>query len=234
MKVFVLAGGEGTRLKPYTYNAPKPMLMLGGKPILEYVLLNLKKAGLKDVTITCGYHHEQITGYFGDGKKLGMKLEYAIEKERMNTAGSILPHKDKVDGTFAVVMGDHLTNLDLADMVKRHKESGNLATIALYKESMPLEYGVAEVKDGMITGFKEKPLLEHLFNTAIYVFEPEVFEHIKEKEDFAKNVIPRLLSEKKKVGAYVFEDVWFDIGRVSDYERFVELFRVVKLMGDLK
>jgi NDP-sugar pyrophosphorylase family protein len=233
MKTFVLAGGEGTRLKPYTYSTPKPMLMLGGKPILEYVLQNLKKAGIKDAIITAGYHHEQIMDYFGDGKKLGMKLEYAIEKERMNTAGSILPHKDKVDGTFAVVMGDHLTNLDLSDMLKQHKESGAMATIALFKDSMPLEYGVADVEDGLIKGFKEKPMLEHLYNTAIYIFEPEVFDYIKEKEDFAKNVIPRLLSEKKKVGAYVFDDVWFDIGRISDYERFVELFRVVKLLKDL-
>jgi len=234
MKVFVLAGGEGTRLKPYTYSTPKPMLMLGGKPILQYALENIKRAGMKDVLITAGYFHEKIQSYFGDGKKLGLNIEYCIEKERMNTAGSILPHKDKVDGTFVVLMGDQITNIDIADMVEHHKKSGALATIALYKEKMPLEYGVAEVKGGQITGFREKPLLEHLYNTAIYVFEPEIFDYIKEKEDFAKNVIPRLLSEKKKVAAYVFEDVWFDIGRVSDYERFVELFKVGKLLKDLK
>lgn len=234
MKVFVLAGGEGTRLKPYTYSTPKPMLMLGGKPIIEYALENIKRAGFKEVTITAGYLHEKIQAYFGDGKKMGMNIEYSIEKERMNTAGSILPHKEKVNDTFVVLMGDQITNIDITDMIEHHKKSGALATIALYKQKMPLEYGVAEVNEGQITGFKEKPLLEHLYNTAIYVFEPEIFDYIKEKEDFAKNVIPRLLSEKKKIAAYVFDEVWFDIGRVSDYERFVELFSLMRLLKDLK
>ncbi|MBD3210380.1 NTP transferase domain-containing protein [Candidatus Micrarchaeota archaeon] len=234
MKVFVLAGGEGTRLKPYTYNTPKPMLVLGGKPILEYVLQNIKKAGYNEVVLTVGYKHEQIQSYFEDGSRFGMNIEYAVEGERLNTAGSILPHKDKVDDTFAVVMGDHLTNLDLSDMFEHHKKSGAAATIALFKDSIPLEYGVAHVENGSIRGFQEKPLLEKLYNTAIYIFEPEIFEHIQPKEDFAKNVIPRLLAENRKVSAYVFDDVWFDIGRVSDYERFSELFRVIKLVDDLQ
>lgn len=233
MKVFVLAGGEGTRLKPYTYNTPKPMLMLGGKPILQYVVENLKRCGLKDIVMTVGYHHEQVTSHFGDGSKLGVKIEYSIEKERMNTAGSILQFRGKVKETFAVVMGDHLTNIDLSDVLKHHKKSKAIATIALYKGKIPLEYGVAEVKDGRVVGFKEKPLLEHLYNTAIYIFEPEIFDHIKDKEDFAKDVIPRLLASKKEVGAYVFEGVWTDIGRVRDYERYVEIFDLMELVSDL-
>ena len=232
MKVFVLAGGEGTRLRPYTYTIPKPMMELGGKPILQYVLENLKRCGFKDVIITAGYEHEKITDYFGDGKKFGMKLEYSIEKEKLNTAGSIVRHKQ--DKTFAVVMGDHLTNLDLSKMLDHHKKSGALATIALYKSSLPLEYGVAEIKDNKITGFREKPLLEHLYNTAIYIFEPEIFDHINEKEDFAKDVIPRLIAADKKVVPYVFDDVWFDIGRVSDYEQLVETFKIMKLFNDLR
>ncbi|NYZ73831.1 nucleotidyltransferase family protein [Candidatus Micrarchaeota archaeon] len=234
MKTFILAGGEGTRLRPYTYNTPKPMLMVGGKPILQYVIDNLKRAGLKDLIITCGYKHEQITSYFGDGSKFGVKMEYAIEKEKMNTAGSILPYKGKVKESFVVVMGDHLTNIDMTEMVKSHKKSGAMATIALYRSSLPLEYGVAKTEGGNVTGFTEKPLLAHLYNTAIYVFEPEIFDYIKDKEDFAKDVFPRLLASKKKINAYVFDDVWFDIGRISDYERLDELFKVIKLAEDLK
>jgi len=234
MKAFVLAGGEGTRLRPYTYSAPKPMLMLGGKPILQYVIDNLERCGITDLVITVGYQHEQIISYFGDGRKSGVKIEYAIEKERKNTAGSILDYKGKVKETFVVVMGDHLTNLDLADMLKSHKKSGAIATIALYKSRMPLEYGVAKVEGSSVVGFVEKPLLEHLYNTAIYIFEPQIFDYIKEKEDFAKDVFPRLLASKKKINAYVFEDVWFDIGRVSDYERLDELFKVMKLVRDLE
>ena len=231
MRAFVLAGGEGTRLRPYTYTTPKPMLKLGDKPILQYVIENLKRSGIKDIVLTVGYKHEQIEDYFGDGKKFGVKIEYSVEKERMNTAGSILHYKDMKD-TFAVVMGDHLTNIDMKEMLENHKKSGAIATIALYKNKTTLEYGVADVEDGKVTAFKEKPGLEHLYNTAIYILEPEIFDYIKEKEDFAKNVFPRLLAEGKAINAYVFEGVWFDIGRVTDYDRFVELFGLMKLLKD--
>ncbi len=231
MKAFILAGGEGTRLRPYTYNVPKPMLMLGGKPILQYVVENARRAGIKDLVLTVGYKHEQVTDYFGDGSAFGVRIEYSVEKEKMNTAGSILPYKGKVKETFAVVMGDHLTDLDLADMLKSHKKSGAVATIALYHQKQPLEYGVADLKDGSVVGFREKPMLEHFFNTAIYIFEPEIFDHIREKEDFAKDVFPRILKSGRKINAYVFDGVWYDIGRISDYERFVETFSVIKLAG---
>jgi len=234
MRVFVLAGGEGTRLRPYTYSAPKPMLMLGGKPILQYVLENLKRAGMKDIVLTVGYRHDVITSYFGDGSKLGLKIEYSIEKEKLNTAGSIAHFKGKVKETFAVVMGDHLTNLDMAKMLQSHKKSGAIATIALYHAKNPLEYGVAKVEGGKVVGFQEKPMLEHDYNTAIYLFEPEIFDYIKEKEDFSKDVFPRLLGAKKPLNAYVFDGVWFDIGRVSDYERFVELFNVIRFLQEMK
>ncbi len=229
MKAFILAGGEGTRLRPYTYNVPKPMLMLGGKPILQYVIENVRRAGIKDMVLTVGYKHEQVTSYFGDGSRFGVKIEYSVEKEKMNTAGSILHFKGTVRETFAVVMGDHLTDLDMADMLRSHKKSGAIATIALYHKKQSLEYGVADLKDGTVVGFREKPMLEHFYNTAIYIFEPEIFDYIKAKEDFAKDVFPRLLSSGKNINGYVFEGVWYDIGRVSEYERFVEMFNVSSL-----
>jgi len=222
MKTFILAGGEGTRLRPYTYEKPKPMLPIGEeqKPILYYVVQNLKRAGLTDYIMTVGYKHEKIDEYFGDGSKFGVKIEYAVEKEKMNTAGSILPLNDKVDDTFVVVMGDHITNIDVKEMIEHHRKSKCLATIALLKGKIPIEYGVAEVDyKGHVTTFKEKPLIENLYNVAIYVFEPEIFKYIKEKDDFAKNVFPRMLEKKEKINAYVFEKVWYDIGRVVDYEK---------------
>jgi mannose-1-phosphate guanylyltransferase/phosphomannomutase len=234
MRAFILAGGEGTRLRPYTYTVPKPMLMLGGKPILQYVIDNLKRGGIKDIVITCGYRHEQISSYFGDGSKFGVKISYSIEKEKMNTAGSVLNCGDRPKETFVVAMGDQLTNIDLAEMVKHHKKSGAAATIALYRKKVPLEYGIATVRGSSIVGLAEKPVLEHLYNTAIYVLEPEILNYIKEKEDFAKDVIPRLLAEGKKIEAHIFHDVWFDIGRVSDYERLTELFDIIRLLSDLE
>lgn len=234
MHVFVLAGGEGTRLRPYTYSIPKPMMVLGGKPLLQYVLENLRRCGFSDVTLTVGYKHETIVDYFGDGSKFGMKIAYSIEKEKLNTAGSIYAFRKGVKGTFAVVMGDHLTDIDMKDMLKKHREGGNIATIALYHAKSPLEYGIATIKGGKVTGFSEKPVLEHYYNTAIYIFEPEIFEFIGEKEDFGRDVFPKLLKAGKPINAYVFDGVWFDIGRVSDYERFVESFNLMRMLEKLK
>lgn len=235
MKTFILAGGEGTRLRPYTYEKPKPMLEIGDekKPILYYVVQNLKRAGLREYIMTVGYLNEKIMDYFGDGEKFGVKIEYAVETEKMNTAGSILPMKEKIDDTFVVVMGDHITNIDMKEMIEHHRKSGCIATIALLKGKIPIEYGVAEVNDkGYVTEFKEKPMIENLYNVAIYVFEPEVFKYIKEKEDFAKNVFPRMLDKKEKINAYVFEKLWYDVGRVVDYEKLNKELKMKEIFKD--
>ncbi|MBU0532123.1 nucleotidyltransferase family protein [Candidatus Micrarchaeota archaeon] len=233
MKAFILAGGEGTRLRPYTYATPKPMLPIGGKPILQYVIENIKRAGIKDYLLTVGYLHEQITNYFGNGSKFDVRIEYAIENEKMNTAGSVLPHADKVNSTFIVAMGDHITNIDIKKMIEHHKKTGAIATIALLQHQIPIQFGMAEVENGLVTGFKEKPILNHLYNVAIYVFEPEIFKYIKSKEDFAKDVFPRMLKKGEKISAFIFDDVWFDIGQVSEYERLNEEFETSKLLKDL-
>jgi NDP-sugar pyrophosphorylase family protein len=234
MKAFILCGGEGTRLRPYTYKTPKPMLTVGGKPILEYVIENLKKGGVSENYLTVGYLHEQIIDYFGEGSRHGTKIEYSIEKERLNTAGSILPLKNKVDGTFIVAMGDHITNINIREMVSEHKKSGAIATIALLRHEIPLQFGVADVKDGHVTGFREKPTLRQLFNIAIYVFEPEIYDYIGEKEDFAKDVFPRMLDKGEKINAYIFDDVWYDLGHVGEYERLNSEEELAKLRESLK
>jgi len=234
MKAFILCGGEGTRLRPYTYTTPKPMLPVGGKPILQYVVENLKRGGVKDITLTSGYLAEQISEYFGDGSKMGLKIENVIETEKLDTAGSVLPHKDKVKGTFVVAMGDHITNIDIKKMVDSHKKSGAIATIALLQKKIPVQFGIAEVEGGCVKGFREKPLLEHLYNVAIYVFEPEIFNYIEEKEDFARQVFPRLLEKGEKINAFLFNDVWFDIGQISEYERLNEEFETARLFRELK
>jgi mannose-1-phosphate guanylyltransferase/phosphomannomutase len=234
MKAFVLCGGEGTRLRPYTYDTPKPLLKVGGKAILQYVIENLRKGGVDDICLTVGYLHEQIMDFFGDGSKLGTKISYSVEEEKLNTAGSIVPLKDRVDGTFVVAMGDHITNIDMKDMIEQHRKSGAKATIALLKHEIPLQFGVADVKDGSVSGFREKPVLKQLFNIGIYVFEPEIFSYIKKKDDFAKNVFPRMLEKGERINAYVFDDIWYDLGHTSEYERLnseEELSRLRKKLG---
>ncbi len=231
MKAVILAGGEGTRLRPYTYETPKPMLPIGEeqKPILYYVIENLKRAGIRDFIIAAGYKHGKIVDYFGDGSKLGVRIEYSIEKEKLNTAGAVLRLKPKLKESFVVAMGDHITNISISEMMDSHKRSGCIATVALLKGKIPIEYGVAEVKNNRIVEFVEKPAIEKLYNTAIYIFEPGIFDYIKEKEDFAKDVFPRLLRMKKEINAFIFEGLWYDVGRVSDYEKLNKELKISEL-----
>jgi len=235
MKAIVLCGGKGTRLRPYTYTIPKPMLPLGKKPILQFVLSSLSRAGISEAYLTVGYLHEQIEEYFGNGSKFGLKLHYSVEKSEMGTAGSILPLAEKMDGPFVVMMGDHLSSLDIASVIAAHKKSGNIATIALNKKGVPLEYGVADLgEDGSIIRFREKPIVENYVNTGVYVFEPEIFKFIKPGEDFANHVFPRLLEAKKKIGGFVFTDYWLDIGRTTDYEHINQYISVIDLALGMK
>lgn len=234
VKAIVLCGGRGTRLRPYTYTIPKPMLPLGKKPLLEYVLSSLRNAGITEAYLTVGYLHEQIKEYFGDGSRVGMKLHYSVESSELGTAGSIIPLMGKMDGTFVVMMGDHLSNLDVAKVVEFHKKHQALATIALNKKGVPLEYGVADLEGERILRFREKPIVENYVNTGVYVFEPEIFEHIKPREDFANDVFPRLLEKKLKVCGFVFSDYWLDIGRTTDYEHINQFISVIDLTKALK
>ncbi len=234
-KAIVLCGGKGTRLRPYTYTIPKPMLPLGKKPILQYVLSSLARAGITDAYLTVGYLHEQIEAYFGDGKKFGLKLHYSVETSVLGTAGSIIPLMGRMDDTFVVMMGDHLSNLDIAAVIAAHKKSGNIATIALNKKGVPLEYGVADLDaDGNVARFREKPIVENYVNTGVYIFEPEIFEFIRPGEDFANNVFPRLIEQGKKIGGFVFTDYWLDIGRTTDYEHINQFISVIDLALGMK
>lgn len=230
MRAYVLCGGKGTRLRPYTYSIPKPMLPLGDKPLLEFVVNNLRKNGITDLVLTVGYLRERIQEYFGDGKKFGVKIRYIVEQEEMNTAGSISPDKKNIDDTFVVVMGDHLTNINLKKMIDFHRRHNGIATLGLKKQGIPLDYGVAELdKEGRIVGFKEKPILQNLINSAIYVFEPEIKDYLEPGLDFAMDVFPRLLKQGKKIYGYPFEEYWMDVGHLQDYENINKLISLVDM-----
>ncbi len=230
MKAFILCGGKGTRLRPHTYTIPKPMLTLGKRPILQFVIGNLASSGVKDLILTVGYLKDQIINYFGDGKDFGVNITYSEEEKEMNTAGSILPNKKDIDSTFVVVMGDHLTLIDIKKMLKYHKEKKAMATMGLKLQGLPLEYGVAELDgDNAITGFKEKPILKNYVNTGVYILEPEIYDYIAPKDDFAKNVFPKMLDDKKKLIGYPIEEYWIDIGRIHDYERLDQTLSIFDL-----
>lgn len=146
-------------------------------------------------------------------------------------AGSILEFKGNVKESFFVVMGDHLSDIRLKKLMESHRKSKAVATIALTKQEMQLEYGIVELEGNDIAEFSEKPRYEFFINTGIYAFEPEIFGYIKEKDDFAKQVFPRLLTAKKKINSFVFDEYWVDVGRVGDYERLNEFIKVTTLVS---
>ncbi len=222
MKAVILCGGIGERMRPLTLETPKPLLKIGGFAILDYIFENLKKNKISEVVLTVGYLKEKIINHYGSGEKLGIKIEYLKEEEKKNTAGSILPLKGKINEDFVVMMGDQLTNINIEKMKKYHEKNGAIATIALKKKEYKIEYGVVELDGHFVKCFKEKPVLEKYVNTAIYIFKPEIFNYIKEKEDFAKDVFPRLLEKGEKIAAYLMDDEWVDIGRLEDYQKLNE------------
>ncbi|MFH1095750.1 MAG: nucleotidyltransferase family protein [Candidatus Micrarchaeota archaeon] len=235
MKAIICCGGQGTRLRPLTYTTPKPMLPLGERPILEYVVRHLKRNGFNDIYMTVGYLKEQIMNYFGDGSKWGVKIQYAVEEGEAGTAGSLVPLRKWADEPFLVQMGDHLSRLNLKKMYAYHKKQGGIATVSLKRTGVPLEYGVAKLDaKERIVAFEEKPIVRNLVNAGVYVLEPRIFDYIKPKEDFAKNVFPRLLASKQQINGFVFDEYWLDIGRPADYEKISEMVTVMEMVGELE
>ena len=221
MKAVILAGGKGTRLKPYTTVFPKPLMPINDKPILEIVIRQLKSHAFDDVIITVGHLAELIVTFFGDGSKFGVKIDYSREDKPLGTAGGLGLVKDELNETFLMINGDVLTTLDFSDLVNYHKRNGAIATIALKKRDVKIDFGVVEIDDGnSIVGYSEKPKIDHLVSMGVYIFEPRVLEYIKPTEylDFP-DLIKRLISNGETVKGYVYDGYWLDIGRPDDYDR---------------
>ena len=184
MKAVVMAGGEGTRLRPMTANQPKPLLPVCNKPIMEHVLRLLKRHGFDETVVTVQFLASLVRNYFGDGEDVGMSLQYATEEAPLGTAGSVKNAEDELrDEPFLVISGDALTDIDLTAMVRAHKENGALVTVGLTRVPNPLEFGIIIVgEDGRIQRFLEKPTWGQVFsdtvNTGIYVMEPEVLAEV--------------------------------------------------------
>ncbi|WP_123664215.1 mannose-1-phosphate guanyltransferase [Actinocorallia herbida] len=225
MKAVVMAGGEGTRLRPMTANQPKPLLPVINRPIMEHVLRLLKRHGFTETVVTVQFLAALIRNYFGDGEELGMSLQYATEEIPLGTAGSVKNAEDALkDDRFLVISGDALTDIDLTDMVRFHKENGALVTIGLKRVPNPLEFGIIIVDDeGRIQRFLEKPTWGQVFsdtvNTGIYVMEPEVLERVApgESVDWSSDVFPRLLAEGAPLFGYVADCYWEDVGTHESY-----------------
>ena len=183
MKAVILAGGEGTRLRPLTSNQPKPMLPMANRPMLEHIVRLLSEHGFDDIVVTVAFLANQIRNYFGDGSDFGVHMRYASEDSPLGTAGSVRNAAEELDDTFLVISGDVLTDIDLTEFVAAHREAGAFGSIALKRVEDPVEFGIVITRpDGSIDRFLEKPTWGQVFsdtiNTGMYVLEPEVFEFI--------------------------------------------------------
>jgi mannose-1-phosphate guanylyltransferase/phosphomannomutase len=226
VKAVVMAGGEGTRLRPVTSNQPKPMVPIVGKPCMEHIVELLRTHGFEDVIITVAFLPQAIRSYFGDGESLGVHIEYSVEESPLGTAGSVRLAADKLDDTFLVISGDALCDFDLAKLVKSHRKKGAAVTIGLKSVPNPLEFGIVVVDDeGRVERFLEKPSWGQVFsdtiNTGVYVLEPEVLQHVPTDRpfDFSKELFPLLLEMGRPIYGFPMEGYWQDIGNLDQYRQ---------------
>jgi mannose-1-phosphate guanylyltransferase len=221
MKAVILAGGLGTRLQPYTNSLPKPMLPLGEKPILEHLIEWIKKNGVKEIVLCVSYLRKKIEDYFGDGKKFGVKIEYAISKKPLATAGQLKTAEKFIDDTFVCLYGDSIYNFSLKNMISDHKRKKSTVTMSLYDYKFNMKYGVIDTTNtGRVTAWNEKPELSAKINMGCYVMESEVFQLIpKNKQYGMDDVIQKALSKKKKISSVISKKGFIDIGDKETYEK---------------
>ncbi|NLF27081.1 MAG: NTP transferase domain-containing protein [Clostridiales bacterium] len=226
MKAIIMAGGEGSRLRPLTCDCPKPMMRLMDRPVMEYALKLLKKHGIREAAVTLGYLPDAIVDFFGDGSEWGLTLRYYTERVPLGTAGGVRQAADFLNETFCVLSGDGVTDLDLTAALKFHRERGALATMVLTRVANPLEYGVVVTgPDGRVRSFQEKPgpgeVISDTINTGIYILEPEILDRVPDGKpcDFGSELFPKLVQEGQKVFGCVLEGYWCDIGDVPAYLR---------------
>lgn len=227
MRAVILAGGKGTRLKPFTVAFPKPLMPLGDVPIVEVLVRRLVEFGITEVTLTLGHLADLIRAYF-DRRQLvcpQLNLRYIQEDRPTGTAGS-LSSVGGLDQTFLVMNGDLLTDLDFDGLVAFHRREGAALTIAAHARTLKIDLGVLEIgSDARLTGYREKPELQYNVSMGVYVYEPRVLNYIAYGEylDFPDLVL-KLLAAGEKVSAWPWEGLWLDIGRPDDYARAQSLF----------
>ncbi|MHA1143821.1 MAG: nucleotidyltransferase family protein [Candidatus Helarchaeota archaeon] len=229
LKAVILAGGRGTRLKPYTVVFPKPLVPIGDKPILEILIKQLVKFGIKDFIFATGHLAELIKAFFNDGSKFGVKIKYSKEDTPLGTVGPLSKLGDQLTETFIVMNGDVLTDLDFNALIKFHEKSKAIATIALHERTVKIDYGVIELDDAKkLINYSEKPSINYRVSMGIYVFEPKILKYIPEGEYYdLPDLILKLINSGEIVKGYKYDGYWLDIGRPDDYERAQEEFDTI-------
>ena len=229
-RAVILAGGKGTRLKPYTISLPKPLVPLGDKPILEIIIFQLKKYGFDHITITVNHLAEIIKAFFGDGSKWDIKIDYTFESKPLSTMGPLTLIPDLPEN-FLVMNGDVLTDLNLEDFFQFHVHNNNLFTISSFRRTDKIDYGVLHGNsEKKLINFEEKPNFDFLVSMGIYMVNKKIVEYIPKDTFFGFDHLMKLLIEKSELASlYEFNGYWLDIGRPDDYEKAVN--EINKLTG---
>jgi NDP-sugar pyrophosphorylase family protein len=220
LKVVILAGGRGTRLKPYTHVLPKPLMPVDQFPILEIVIRSLARNGLRDIIICTGYMSEIIESFCGRGERFGVKIDYSREDKPLGTAGSLALLGDKLKSTFMVMNGDILVALDICAFIKSHMERKALVTIGLKKRRTETKLGVVKLSRSMrVLDYVEKPVHEYMASAGIHLMQPDVLDYIKPGEQLdVPDLIMRLIKRGKKVQGFIIDGLWLHLSRPDDFE----------------
>ena len=225
MKAVILAGGKGTRLKPFTEALPKPMLPIGDKPLLEILIEYLKQYGFNDVILAVHYLGDNIVHYFEDGKRFGIKISYSREKSLLGTAGAVKQAAKNIDDTLVVVLGDGLADIDYRDLIDYHRKTNAVGTMVVFEKRLKIPYGVLRLdtdRDNVILNLDEKPELAFTINTGIVALEPRSLDYIKDGEFLGiTDLFLRLKERGEKVVAYHHKGNWVDIGQ--DIEQYLKI-----------
>ena len=218
----IMAGGQGVRLRPLPDDLPKPMLPVGGQPLMERTLKQLRSAGINRVSITVHHKPEKITEYFGDGHEFGVDINYLSEDRPLGTAGA-LGLMDLPKETTLVINGDILTQVDFRAMLSYHREQRAELTMAVWRYGVQVPYGVVEFQDEAVIRLSEKPSLDFFVNAGIYLLEPSVYRFIPAGQRYdMTDLINQLLAEARPVAGFPVTEYWLDVGDQAAYERAVQ------------
>ncbi len=229
MQAVILAGGKGSRLRPYTTVLPKPLMPIGDMPILEVIIRQLKKYGFKKITITTDYLAGLLEAYFGDGSKWNVEITYSRDHKPLGTAGPVASINDLEDD-FIVMNGDTLTTLDYSKLMRYHIRENSMITIATCDKNVKIDLGILKSNEkNEIFDYIEKPTLRHEVSMGIYVFNKKVLKYIKRNKylDFP-DLIKILIKKNERVKGFHYDGYWLDIGRHEDYAKAIEEFEELK------
>jgi NDP-sugar pyrophosphorylase family protein len=220
IRAVIMAGGEGARLRPFTYSIPKPLLPIGRKPIAQIIVERLRDCGIRDIVMSVNYGADLIRAFFQDGAQFGVSISYYQEAQRLGTAGCLAHIPGLREGGLVVTNGDILTVTDYAQFVRDHAASGAALTVATRRETMTIPYGVLELDGDTVRSVEEKPTMAYCFSAGIYALSPAALDLVPSDRAFdMTELVNALAAAGEKVRAAELEGIWYDLARAGDFDR---------------